>query len=84
MTTMLDFVIYVVLVALGVKFLLTLSEKWGIREWLQLHAPNEFFHKLFSCDFCCSWWLGVGICIVLAILVDWRLIFVPIFACNLR
>ena len=81
---MIDFVCWVLLVALLVNFLRTLAIKWGILEYLQVNAPNEFFHKLFSCDFCQSFWLSLFICIFLAIFVKWYLIFVPFFACNIR
>lgn len=81
---MIEFVCFVLLVALAVMFLRTLAMKWGILEWLQFNAPNEFFHKLFTCDFCQSFWLGMGICLFLAIFVHWYLIFVPIFSCNIR
>lgn len=80
----LDFLIYVCLVALGVKFLLTLADKWGIMEWLQAHAPNKLLFQLFTCDFCKSFWLGLCLSIPLAVLLDWRFIFIPIFSCNLR
>ena len=81
---MIEFVCYVLLVALAVMFLRTLAMKWGILEWLQVNAPNEFFHKLFTCDFCQSFWLGMGICLFLAIFVHWYLIFVPIFSASIR
>lgn len=81
---MIEFIIHIALVALGVKFIMTLADKWGIREWLQRNAPSPFLAKLFSCDFCCSWWLGIIVCIPLAICVHWYLIFVPIFSSNLR
>jgi hypothetical protein len=78
------FVCYVGLVAMAVKFMLTLAEKWNILSWLQAHAPNEFFHKLFTCNFCQSWWLGVFLSVLLAVFIDWRLIFIPIFSSSLR
>lgn len=81
---MIEFVIYIILVALAVNFLRTLAMKWGILEYLQVNAPNEFFHKLFTCDFCQSFWLGMVICVFLAIFVHWYLIFIPIFSCNIR
>lgn len=82
--SILNFLCYVVCVALAVKFMLTIAEKWGILEWLQAHAPNEFFHKLFTCNFCQSWWLGVCLSILLGIFVDWHLFFVPIFSSSIR
>lgn len=72
------------MVALFVKFLRTLAEKWGIWEWLQAHSPNDFLYKLFSCEFCQSFWLGTCLGILLGIFVDWHLIFVGIFSSNLR
>lgn len=79
-----DFLVIAVLVALFVKFVRTLAEKWGILGWLQAHAPNDFLYKLFSCEFCQSWWLGLAVSIVLAVCFDWRLIFVPFFSSNIR
>lgn len=79
-----EFVIYIILVALAVLFLRTLAMKWGILEYLQVNAPNEFFHKLFTCDFCQSFWLGMVICVFLAIFVHWYLIFIPIFSSVIR
>ena len=84
MISVIEFVCFVALVAMAVKFAITLAEKWGILEWLQLHAPNEFLHKLFSCNFCQSFWLGLCLSLLLAIFVDWRLIFIPIFSSSLR
>ena len=84
MTLVFDFLCWVAAVALFVKFGLTVAEKWGMLEWLQLHAPNEFFHKLFACNFCQSFWFGLFLSTLLAIFVDWRLIFIPFFSSSLR
>ena len=81
---MIDFVCWVLLVALFVMFLRTLAEKWGILEFLQVNDPNEFLQKLFTCSFCQSFNLALFICIFLAIFIHWYLIFVPIFSCNIR
>ena len=81
---MIDFVCWVLLVALLVMFLRTLAEKWGILEFLQVNAPNEFLHKLFTCSVWESFWLGKPISVLLAIFVHWYLIFVPFFSCNIR
>lgn len=53
-----EFIYYVVLVALLAAFVLTLLRKWGVVEWVQVHG-NDFFAKMFNCDFCLSWWAGV-------------------------
>nr|DAT75923.1 MAG TPA: Protein of unknown function (DUF1360) [Caudoviricetes sp.] len=81
---MMEFAIYVFLVACAVKFLRTLAIKWGILEWLQVNAPNKFLYELFTCEFCQSFWLGMGICAFLSIFVHWWLLFVPIFSSTLR
>ena len=81
---MIEFVCWVLLVALLVMFLRTLAIKWGILEYLQVNAPNEFLHKLFTCSFCQSFLLALLICIFLAIFVHWWLIFVPIFSSVIR
>lgn len=84
MISVIEYICYVAIVAMAVKFALTLAEKWGILSWLQAHAPNDFFHKLFTCNFCQSFWLGLSLSILLAIFVDWRLVFIPILSSSLR
>lgn len=85
MTTIFDFLCWVLAIALLVMFIRTLAIKWGILEWLQVHAPNDFLYKLFSCDFCQSFHLGMIICIFLAIFAkDWLFLLIPIFSCNIR
>lgn len=81
---MIDFVCWVLLVALFVNFLRILAEKWGILEFLQVNAPNEFLHKLFTCSFCQAFHLALLICIFLAIFVHWYLIFVPFFSSVIK
>lgn len=81
---MIDFVCWVLLVALLVMFLRTLAIKWGILEYLQVNAPNEFLHKLFTCSFCQSFWIGMAISVLLAIFVHWYLIFVPFFSSVIK
>ena len=62
-----EFVSWVAVIALMAAFLLGLSQKWGWIEWLQVHAPNDFLHELFSCKFCCSWWVSVLISLTLCV-----------------
>lgn len=72
------FVCWVAVVALASAFLLSLAVKWKILEWLQVHAPNAFFEKLFNCKFCCSWWVSVLISVTLSVATgDWVLLLVP-------
>lgn len=44
------FLFYTVVTALVAAFGLTLLRKWGVVEWVQVHG-NEFFAKMFNCDF---------------------------------
>lgn len=81
---MLEFVCWVFVVSLAVKFLRTLGEKWGFFEWVQINAPNDLVNQWARCGFCQSFWIGLVICIFLAIFVHWWLIIAPIFSCNLR
>ena len=55
-----------VVIGLLAAWMLALAIKWGWREWLQVHAPCDFLYKLFSCDFCCCWWLCVIISLILS------------------
>lgn len=55
---MTDFLLLVIVVSLISAFAITLLRKWGFVEWGQVHG-NDFFAKMFSCDFCLSWWVGV-------------------------
>lgn len=75
------FLVIVVLVALLAAFILGVIAKWGIVGWLQIHAPSDFFHKMFSCKFCLSWWVSVIISLILCLVTgDWILALVPVFS----
>ena len=85
MTVMIDFIIYVALEALAVKFLWTIADKWGILDWMQCNAPTDLIHEMLSCEFCRSFWLGLILSIGVAIFAGhWYYIFIPIFSSNLR
>lgn len=57
------FVIWVLIVATVAAFLLSLLKKWGVIEYVQVHG-NEFFAKMFNCDFCLSFWAGLALSIL--------------------
>lgn len=74
-----EFISWVAVIALSAAFFLGLAAKWGWIEWLQVHAPNDFSYKLFSCKFCCSWWVAVIISLTLSVVVgQWLLLAAPI------
>ncbi len=61
------FVCWVAVVALSTAFVLGLASKWGLVEWAQVHAPNDFFEKLLNCKFCLSFWTGLVISLILSV-----------------
>ena len=74
----LEFISWVAVIALVSAFLLGLAEKWGWLEWLQVHSTTEFLHELFSCKFCCSWWVSVIFSLTLCVVTgEWILLFAP-------
>lgn len=76
---MINFLIFVVLTSLLAAFLLSLASKWGWIEWLQVHAPTDFFNKLFSCKFCCSFHMGMIISIILCVVTSqWYFLAIPV------
>ena len=60
------FIIWVLVVATVAAFLLTVAKKWGVIEYVQVHG-NDFFNKIFRCDFCLSWWVVVLLSVLFAI-----------------
>ena len=76
---MCNFICWVAVVALIAAFALALADKWGIIEYLQVHAPSDFWNRLFSCSFCCSWWACVVISLSLLIATrEWFFVAVPL------
>lgn len=80
---MMEFIIMTVIVALIASFVLCLMYKWGIVEYVQVHG-NEFFSKMFGCNFCMSWWICVIISIFVA-LICCKIVYltIPILAVNI-
>lgn len=85
---MLKFLETVLIVALAVSFIWTVLYKWGVWEYLQVHADawfedftqteSDLFNRMFSCTFCTCWWLSVLICIPSAVIAgDWHILLVP-------
>ena len=75
---MIRFLCWVAVVSLAAAFVLALAKKWGWIEWLQVHAPSEFLHRLFSCPFCCSFHAAVVLSVAAAAVTgDWLLLLVP-------
>ena len=78
---MVEYLAWVVMVALAAAFCLLLASKWGWLEWLQVHAPTDWLNELFSCKLCCSWWICVVISVTLFLGAgEWRMLAIPIFS----
>lgn len=83
------FAFWVVVVAWAAAFAVILADKWGIREWLQVHADaivnkiwprydGDFFNRLFTCNFCCGWWVAVIISLTLFVITgQWPMLVIP-------
>lgn len=73
------FIIFnIVIVGLMSAFFIELAYKWGIVEYAQVHG-NNFIYKLFSCDFCMSFWTSLIITLVICFISgDFSNIFIPL------
>lgn len=75
-----NYAITVAFIALSAAFIITLLNKWGIIEYVQVHG-NDFFSKMFRCDFCLSFWCGVILAFVWALATgDIRVLAAPLFS----
>lgn len=65
-------------IACVAAFLIILAKKQGYVEWVQVHG-NDLFAKMFSCDFCLSFWTCLSISVVWFILTgDTRAYLAPV------
>ena len=85
------FLIVTLIVSLATTFLYTLLDKWGLWEYLIVHADSwvikvikkdsDILSRLFSCSFCTMWWMSLLICICLAI-ISGEIILVLVPVCS--
>ena len=81
--TMNDFLCTVVLVALAAAFVIGLLTKWGVVEWMQVHG-DKVLSKLFSCDFCLSFWTCTLLTVFVCCWYDEPLyVFAGVFSCGI-
>lgn len=79
MCSVIEFACWAGVIALAAAFLLSLCVKWGWLERAQVAAPNDFFEKLLSCKFCCSFWVCAGLALVAASVTGcWALLAAPV------
>lgn len=73
-----NFIIVTIIISSVAAWCLTLGYKWNVIEWVQVHAPCDLIHKMFSCQFCLSWWTCVGLSLVAVIVTCcWWYMLVP-------
>lgn len=89
LTDMIEFAVMVGIVALVATFVIALSDKWGWREWLQVNADylvgkvikgydGDILNRLFSCNFCCAWWVGLALSLTLMVATgEWQCLAIP-------
>jgi len=75
-----QFLTTIVLVALLAAFAISVLYKIGVIEFMQING-NEFFSKLFNCQFCLCFWVNMILSIVYAIgLKEYTFLFIPVFS----
>lgn len=75
-----DILIYIIIIALGSAFTIIVLDKWGIREWLQVHG-SRLISKMAGCTFCLGFWIAVILSIFLsAISGECSYLLIPIFS----
>lgn len=60
----------IVIVALITTFIVLFISKIGLRDFIIIRSP-ELVSKLFSCDFCLCFWIGLTIALIAHFVVDW-------------
>lgn len=74
---MVEFISLVAVISTLAAFVLTLLQKWGVVEWIQING-NEFFSKMAHCNFCLSFWCSVVLCLVGVLTTgNWMFLVVP-------
>lgn len=68
-----DILTYIITLSCASAFFILLAKKWGIVEWVQING-NNFFHEMFKCDFCLSFWMNLVLCLFFCILTKNALI----------
>ena len=80
---MIEFLCAAVIIALISCWVILFITKTGAREYVEVHAP-KLISKMFGCDFCLSWWLGVILSAALAIGIgEWIYLCCPFFSTPL-
>lgn len=81
-----DYFIWVLLIALTAAFIILLLTKIGIIEWLQVNGIkakndrlNDIVSKLANCNFCLSFWSGLILSVIVALVTsNYELLIAPI------
>lgn len=77
---MVDYIVNVIFIALLSSFVILLIGKVGAREHIIING-NFLLSKLFSCDFCLSFWVSLFISVTVSVATnDMTLLFAPLFS----
>ena len=69
---------YIIIVSCAAAWILSLAYKWRIIERVIVKTKIDVIHKLFSCDFCLSWWTAwVLVAALFCVTGDYQLAIVP-------
>lgn len=72
--------LFAVVVAALSAFIILLSYKWGVVEYLQTHG-DEFVSKMAQCNFCMAWWVSLFLSLfLLGLTCDVFMLLVPFIA----
>ena len=58
-----------VLFSIVISFIIIVANKWNIIDYIQLYSKHDIVVKLFSCNFCLSFWIAF-ISVTLTIIIN--------------
>lgn len=69
---------YIIIVSCVAAWVLSLAYKWRIIERVIVKTKIDLIHKMFSCDFCLSWWTAWVLTAALFLITgDYQTLIVP-------
>ena len=69
---------YIIIVSCVAAWMLSLAYKWRIIERVIVKTKIDLIHKMFSCDFCLSWWTAWVLTAALFLITgDYQTLIVP-------
>jgi hypothetical protein len=64
---------------------ITVMEKSGLRDYLQVHSPGEVFYQLISCNFCLGFWMSAAevLAILFISMPPYEYFFIPLASATI-